>query len=89
MSEIESEYQKNYKYIKFIAIDTWKEVDPEMTWENWVSDNECIAINLSNNTCFFSESSFLCGAFGYNPIFAQKLVRYFYITENNIIKKKY
>jgi hypothetical protein len=82
-----TEHKTVYKYIKFIAVDTWKTLAPNKSWEIWVSESETYASN-KEFACFFHESSFLVGAFDYDMDFANNLVAYFYVTENNLIKKK-
>lgn len=91
--DINEEYKRAYRFICFIAIDTWKNHNQvkelAIAWDNWVSNNATLSNNpaLDNAHIMIEECPFLCGVFGYEPELAEKLVRRFYVEEYNIKNK--
>lgn len=88
----EEEYNIVYKYIRFITIDTWKSIQPEMAWADWVKLSLEISKHELHTTAtgliFDFEGAFLIAAFDYSPEFADELVKMFYVNENNNMQNK-
>lgn len=83
--DIEKEYKLIYKYIKFVVIDTWKNINPNVSWGCWIN-HSTDPLFVNDKRFYVSETSFLCGAFGYDEEFAFELVKLYYKNELNKIK---
>lgn len=88
MLDLPTEYKIAYKHIKFISHDMWQNMEPEVTWEQWLFNNSVIAIESTLEVPFYAEAAFLAGALGYEIDVANKLVAIFYATENKIKENK-
>ena len=88
-TQIEIEYLKNIKYIRFICKQTFKELSIDNNYNNWIEDSfTIIDINGNNFYKYFGpEISFFIGL-GYNMELSAELIKKFYISEYKRINVK-